>query len=187
MTTEEFDLRFTKTVRQLSNPETYKKVCHEHHLGQPLPSPDKLNKTIALLREILFPGYFGNTSLRANTISHYMGVYIYELFDLLNGEILAGLCLENSNLSIPNLENCKIASREKALSFIEFLPEIRRQLVTDVEATYLNDPAAKNYGEVIFCYPAIRAITNYRVAHKLLQLNVQIKHRYILENANQKC
>ncbi len=47
-------------------------------------------------------------------------------------------------------------------------------MVTDVNATFLNDPAARNFGEVIFCYPAIRAITNYRMAHKLLKLKVPL-------------
>lgn len=49
---------------------------------------------------------------------------------------------------------------------------MRRILATDVEAAYNGDPAAKSYGEVIFCYPAIKAISNYRIAHELLELGV---------------
>ena len=48
---------------------------------------------------------------------------------------------------------------------------------------YLYDPAAKGYGEIIFAYPAIKALTNYRVAHELLKLDVPIIPRIISEMA----
>ena len=64
------------------------------------------------------------------------------------------------------------------------LPEIRRKLVSDVEATFIGDPAARNFGEVIFCYPSIKAITNYRVAHKLYELEIPLIPRFISEMAH---
>ena len=45
-------------------------------------------------------------------------------------------------------------------------------------------PAAKSYGEVIFCYPAIKAISNYRIAHELLELGVPLIPRMITEMAH---
>ena len=38
--------------------------------------------------------------------------------------------------------------------------------------------------EVIFCYPIIRAITNYRIAHELLLLDVPLIPRIITEMAH---
>ena len=61
---------------------------------------------------------------------------------------------------------------------------MRRILATDVEAAYNGDPAAKSYGEVIFCYPAIKAISNYRIAHELLELGVPLIPRMITEMAH---
>ncbi len=61
---------------------------------------------------------------------------------------------------------------------------MRRILATDVEAAYNGDPAAKSYGEVIFCYPAIKAISNYRIAHELLELGVPLIPRIITEMAH---
>ena len=52
-----------------------------------------------------------------------------------------------------------------AAELIRRLPGIRAVLSTDVEAAYLGDPAAGSFGEVISCYPVIKALTNYRVAH----------------------
>ncbi len=184
MNTLEFDNKISQTIQKLSDPKSYQIVCHQHKMGEPLPSIKKLKKIIDLVREILFPGYFGTTSLRTNTTQHYMGVYVDELYELLSEEILAGMCFECQDESINKVEKHQIKAKQVALEFIEFLPEIRRKLVTDVEATYLNDPAARNLGEVIFCYPAIRAISNYRVANKLLQLDVPLIPRFISEMAH---
>lgn len=183
MTTKEFEIKITKTIKELSAPESYTYVCHEHRLGEPLPSITKLSRIIDMVREIIFPGYFGNTSMRPKTTKHYMGVYVDELYELLSEEILAGMCFECEE-EIVDLEDHSLKAKRKALDFIEQLPVIRRQLVCDVEATYLNDPAARNRGEVIFCYPAIRAITNYRMAHKLLELDVPLIPRFISEMAH---
>ena len=43
------------------------------------------------------------------------------------------------------------------------LPEILRVLMTDVEAAYQGDPAAKSFDEVILSYPAFIAISAYRI------------------------
>ncbi len=176
--------KLNRTVDQLADPKTYDMVCHEHRLGEPLPSTEKLAKFVNMTREILFPGYFGNTSLRPDTIRHYMGVYIDEVFELLSEQILAGLCF-----TCEDPENMDIKERSRyaqglASDFISYLPEIRRILVTDVEAAFLGDPAAKSRSEVIFCYPAIRAISNYRIAHRLLELGVPLIPRIIGEMAH---
>jgi serine O-acetyltransferase len=184
MKTKEFDDRIYNTIQKLSDPNSYKTLCHKHLQGEPLPSIINLARIIELVREILFPGYFGNTTLRTNTTTHYIGVYIDELYTLLSGEVLAGLCFECDDESENKITKHTDSAKQVALDFIEFLPEIRKQLGTDVEATFLNDPAARNLGEVIFSYPGIRAILNYRVAHKLLQLGVPLIPRFISEMAH---
>ncbi len=184
MTVQEFEEKINQAVDKLSNPESYEVVCHEHRLGEPLPSNSKLKKIIVMVREILFPGYFGNTTLRPNTTRHYMGVYVDELHELLSGQILAGMCFECPDEQVIRVEKHSGKANRIAVEFIEHLPEIRRKLVGDVNATYLNDPAARNIGEVIFCYPGIRAITNYRIAHKLLELEVPLIPRFISEMAH---
>jgi serine O-acetyltransferase len=73
-----------------------------------------------------------------------------------------------------------------ALLFIDALPEIKRLLYTDVQAMFDNDPAAPNYGEVIFCYPVVKAMTHYRIAHKLHELHVPVIPRIITELAHSK-
>ncbi len=176
--------KINRSVDQLSDPKSYDLVCHEHRLGEPLPSIEKLGKFVNMVREILFPGYFGNTSLRPNTMSHYMGVYVDELFELLSEQILAGLCFTCERPSEIDMEERGRFAQGLAADFIAYLPEIRRKLVADVATAFIGDPAANSRSEVIFCYPAIRAIANYRIAHQLLALGVPLIPRIISEMAH---
>ena len=177
----DIESKLSRTVDMLSDPKTYNLVCHEHRLGEPLPSIEKLGKIVNLIREILFPGYYGDTSLRSNTIRYYTGVYIDELFEMLSEQILAGLCFTCKERGGVDIQERSAYAQKLASDFISFLPEIRRMLVTDVEAIFVGDPAANSQSEVIFCYPTIRAISNYRVAHRLLDLGVPLIPRIITE------
>ena len=49
-----------------------------------------------------------------------------------------------------------------------------------------NDPAAETYGEVIFCYPVVNAMTHYRIAHALHVKNIPVIPRIITEQAHSK-
>ncbi|MGE4586650.1 MAG: serine O-acetyltransferase [Mangrovibacterium sp.] len=176
--------KINRAVEELADPKTYSPVCHDHRLGEALPSTKKLSVIVKMIREIIFPGYYGSTSLRPDTMRHYMGVYVDELFELLSEQILAGLCF-----SCPDAKKMEIMEQSRhaqsiASDFIAYLPEIRRMLVCDVEAAYLGDPATFDRSEVIFCYPAIRAISNYRIAHRLVELGVPLIPRIITEMAH---
>jgi serine O-acetyltransferase len=173
--------KMRSAVEQLANQNSLNLVCHEHRIGEPLPSIDKLKKMVGIIREILFPGYFGNTSLRTNTTKHYIGVYVDELFEILSEQILAGLCFTCQNPEMVDMQERSKFAQSLASDFISFLPEIRRLLVTDVEAAYLGDPAANSKSEVIYCYPTVRAIINHRIAHLLLKLDVPLIPRIISE------
>lgn len=175
---------FQDTINQLANRETFEHICHEHHEGAIMPSSEKLSQIVEKLREIIFPGYFGNIKLDTNKVCYYMGVYVNEVFDLLSEQVFAGLCFACQQ---PDAENIPIYMEKAKLTaskFIQQLPSIRKKLVNDVKAAYEGDPAAISSGEVIYCYPAIRAISSYRIAHALLQLHVPIIPRMISEMAH---
>ena len=175
----------TQAVDELSESESYKGLFHQHKDGEPLPSAKVLYEIIELSRAILFPGYYGNSTINSRTINYHIGVNIEKLFDLLTEQILAGLCFGTTE---GKCNVCSESRREEAArlaaKFISKLPAMRRILATDVEAAYNGDPAAKSYGEVIFCYPAIKAISNYRIAHELLELGVPLIPRMITEMAH---
>jgi serine O-acetyltransferase len=68
--------------------------------------------------------------------------------------------------------------------FLSRLPEVRRLLAKDVRAAFEGDPAATSVDEAIFCYPGVRAISNYRLAHELYTLGVPLIPRLITEQAH---
>ena len=53
-----------------------------------------------------------------------------------------------------------------------------------MEAAYLGDPAAESYAEVISCYPVIKALSNYRIAHALYEIGVPLLPRILTEMAH---
>lgn len=174
----------TQTVDELSESTSYKGLIRQHTDGNPLPSGAMLCEIVELARAILFPGYFGNSTLNSRTINYHIGVNVERLMELLTQQILAGLCSVEENSNQAYGEELRLKAAGLSAQFIARLPQIRRLLATDVEAAYNGDPAATGYGEVICCYPAIKAISNYRIAHQLRQLGVPLIPRIITEMAH---
>lgn len=52
-------------------------------------------------------------------------------------------------------------------------------LLTDLRTIYERDPAARNWLEVLFCYPGFQAIIFHRVAHWLYQMGIPFIPRFI--------
>ncbi|WP_298071438.1 serine acetyltransferase [uncultured Bacteroides sp.] len=174
-----------QTVDKLSESESYKGLFHQHTDGNPLPSGKVLQQIVELTRAIIFPGYFGISNVNSRTLKYHIGIYIEQLFEQLTEQILAGLCFAGDGQEDGYYtEQLRQQAAEKAAGFIATLPEMRHILATDVEAAYNGDPAAHSFGEVISCYPAIRAISNYRMAHRLLCLGVPLIPRIITEMAH---
>lgn len=119
-----------------------------------------------LMRSIVFPEYYPNRDF--------------------SDQILRGLLY--SQLSTVMCKSCEGSNHEcvgrTADTFVEALPEIKRLLLTDVEAALHNDPAVVDAAEVILCYPFVTAMLYYRTAHCLLQLGVPLLPRMLSEMAH---
>ncbi len=167
----------SEIIGKLSEASSLKGLFHEHHDGDPLPSGRALGEVVELCRAILFPGFYGNSTINSHTLAHHIGVGVERLYLLLSEQIRAGLCFECHECG-------QEKARELALRFVSSLPRLRQTLATDVEATFNGDPAAASTGEVISCYPVVKAISNYRIAHELLCLGVRLIPRIITEMAH---
>ncbi len=191
----------TRTVEALSDPESLRGLFHQHQEGNPLPSGKTLEEIMEISRAILFPGYYGVPSVNIHTIQYQIGVYAERLRRLLTEQIHAGLCFasgcatdkavkaekgekeaEPENVS-PD-RNLREEAEATAMRLIARLPEIRQLLATDVVAAYNGDPAAESFGEIISCYPVIKALSNYRLAHELYLLGVPLIPRMLTEMAH---
>ena len=174
----------TRAVDQLSDPASLKGLFHQHQDGNPLPSGKVLEEIIDLSRAIIFPGYYGKSKINKHTIRYHIGMAVERLSKLLEEQILAGLCFCCPNAGKGENTPCKLKAKEMAMQLIADLPEIRKTLATDVEAAFNGDPAAESFGEIISCYPVIKALTNYRIAHRLHTIGVPLIPRIISEMAH---
>jgi serine O-acetyltransferase len=150
---------------------------------QELPSRQVIGGIIESLRSVLFPGYFGFSELKAESLCFHVGSKLDHIRRDLQEQIKRGLCFscEEGPECLPS---CDRKARELTGKFLQGLPKVQRLLALDVKAAYEGDPAAANQDEVIFCYPGLVAITNYRLAHELRLLSVPIIPRIITEAAH---
>jgi serine O-acetyltransferase len=171
-------------VEQLCKVESYQALYRSPKHGENMPSLEAVKELINTVREIIFPGYFENSGMTSENMKYYQGVNIDKLNSILKKQIESCLCFACESDTTDTCSNCNNTASELAAKFILKLPAIRNLLSTDVTAAYNGDPAAKSNGEIIFCYPCIRALTNYRIAHELLCLNVPLLPRIITELAH---
>ena len=181
--TEKTD-KIGKAIDALSDAGSYQLVYHKCPTGEQMISINSIKEIMELLKEILFPGYFGNSTVKADIIKFQIGGNVNRLFSLLTAQIRSGNCFICEQAPELDCNKCGDDTDDIALAFIEKLPLIRELLAKDAQAMYKYDPASKGLGEIIFAYPAIKALTNYRVAHELFRLNIPIIPRIITEMAH---
>ncbi len=148
-------------------------------MDSPLPSVEALREVIRLVKLIVFPGYFDRRYSDRQFRGYHIGVNMEKLFELLREQTALALLFES---------DCRDTVEEKAeeyiLKFVDTLPQVKYLLYTDVKAIFDNDPAVKNYSEVIFCYPVLETMIHYRVAHVLQEMGVPILPRILTEQAH---
>ncbi len=167
---------------------TYDELGTINHLDHcPLPNYDEVIAAIEDLTEILYPGYRRREGLHHGNITYYVGDLIDRLHDRLTTQIGRALRHEAGATSdCETDEDFEALGQAKTLQFLDQLPELREVLATDVQAAYDGDPACQNLDEVIFCYPGLEAITIYRFAHLLHELQIPFIPRMMSEYAHRR-
>lgn len=132
-----------------------------------------LRRAVGLFRSAVFAGYFDPRPVEE---------LLAGLSDILTRQIALAhrTCHDEAGDEAGRL------GEKTAAGLLGRIPELRRRLGTDVQAVFDGDPAATTPEEVILCYPALTAMTHYRLAHALLQLGVPILPRLITEMAPPK-
>lgn len=171
---------------------SYEDIGTINHLGHcPLPSTDAVVDIAGDLKEVLFPGYRRRQNLHLGNVAYHIGDLIDGLHDKLTEQIARAIshaydqehgtdCEKKQQIDFEAL------GQEKTLQFLETIPHIRDLLAADVQAAFDGDPAARNLDEVIFCYPGLEAITVYRIAHELYDLDVPLIPRILTEWAHRE-
>jgi serine O-acetyltransferase len=148
-----------------------------------LPDRDSIIDIIKMLRELLFPGYFGKQYLTAAILENHTGELLINIYDKLNEQMR--LSLKRQELrQFGSTEKAEKTANEITFRFLEKIPAVRDILATDIQAAFDGDPAAEDIDDVIISYPGIFAVTVYRLAHELYLLGVPLIPRMMTEYAH---
>ena len=158
----------TETAEKLASME-------QTRFGESIDRPglkERISKLLFLLRSAMYPNVFGkdtyDVKFLPTTISQYLQQAVVMLYDM-----IGAVMKEERDID-------KIISE-----FIASIPEITETLKTDIRAAYEGDPAARTEEEIMLSYPAFEAISIYRIAHSLHQLQVPLLPRMMTEYAHQ--
>ncbi len=161
------------------------KKCFAHIGDDPIHFSISIKEMIDKFREILFPGYFSKEKIDGANLVYSMGQAVSQLYDILSEQIVHVLrhdCLRNTKACL----ECECTGNKIALKTIKSIPKLRISIAKDTRSVLEGDPAAKSYDEIIFAYPGLYAITVYRIAHILFNLNVPQLPRLMTEYAHSR-
>jgi serine O-acetyltransferase len=153
-----------------------------------LPTRDVIIEAIKLLRQVVYPGYFGKQGLTAENVKFRIGELIVELSEMLYEQVRCCLRyrekLPGADTRGAQCEECDREATSIVANFLDRIPTIREILASDLEASFDGDPAAQSTDETIFCYPGLFAIFVQRLAHEFYQAKVPLLPRIMTEYAH---
>src|SRR5262247_3067157 len=155
----------------------------EHFATTPLPDKASVIRILDDLLEVIYPGYFGRKYVESSNIEYYVGDLLDSIYTRLTQEIYRSVRPDCENAT-DTCDHCRGIAEEQSLLFLQKLAGLRCRLSDDVQAAFDGDPAAKSIDEVIFAYPAIFAITIYRLAHELHLQKIPLLPRIMTEHAH---
>lgn len=147
------------------------------------PQRKMIIKVIDMMRELLFPEYFGQRHLINTTIEFHIGDLLINLHSILHEQIVLALTHQAIGKNQP-LDNVDEKVNEIIYQFFSKIPELRSTIKLDIQAAFDGDPAATSKDEVIFSYPGVFAVSVYRMAHELQLLSVPLIPRIMTEYAH---
>jgi serine O-acetyltransferase len=166
--------------------DSYAQDARGHHINRRyLPSRDEIIEIVQALLQLMYPGYFGRQGLTDQNVSYHVGNLLAMVRDKITCQVGMCLCYQKE-LSGEQSEPGDVSKQARVITkqFLLQLPEIRKQLIADVQAAFDGDPAAVNLDEVILAYPGILAVTIYRLSHALNSMGVLLMPRIMTEWAH---
>ena len=163
--------------------------------GKVVPPNDlQISKLIAYLRQLIFPGFIGPVLINDAQVQAHVTQVTGEVARLLISECEAAFRYWRSTGETGDPDDLKATveticlgkAEEATNQFLKLIPTIREKLALDVQAAFDGDPAARHHDEIILCYPSIRALTVFRLAHELYRLDVPLLPRMMCEVAHRE-
>jgi serine O-acetyltransferase len=148
-----------------------------------LPQREAVLRCVEGIRQVLFPGYFGDIDLHEQSLHYYVGATLDRVLHELTEQVTRAVAFAERH-DFASCAHCAEVAAAAAQKLLARLPEVRRLVASDVEAAYEGDPALKIKEEAIFSYPGVFAVTEQRIAHELHVLGVPLIPRIITEHAH---
>lgn len=179
----EYKENIDRLVKDISYSYRHEQYIIPQNCG-PLPKRDVIIEISKLLRQLLFPGYFGKKNFQCETMEYPVGQLLIHIYEELREQIGLALRHEADLKEESNGEDIAEKANQICYEFLSRIPKIREYLATDVQAAFDGDPAASSKDEIIFSYPGIFAMSIYRLAHELYLLSVPLIPRILSEYAH---
>jgi serine O-acetyltransferase len=162
---------------------SYQTIGGINHVdGKSLPSKATIANVIQDLLRLLFPGFFGDRTVRSLDLELETTALLASVQGQLEGEMRSSF--EYAPPDGTERDNLALLAQEVTTATLAELPRVRELLQTDAEAAFGGDPAALSPDEVIVAYPFIEAIAVQRFAHELYKRNVPLIPRIMTEWAH---
>ena len=156
--------------KNILNDDFYTELFQQQQIKDAVPSNKEITRWAQQLICLLYP-QLSTCVLRSVQA-------VRDMFEELQTELLNIL---NTTTACQDCDN-----KQTAKLFFEQVPELYRLLNTDISAILSGDPAAHTSFEVVRAYPGFYALSFYRIAHVLHQLNVPWVPRILTEHAHSR-
>ena len=131
---------------------------------------------ITLVRQVLLPNYYSGIHV------DNMGAKVEQLHQIMAAQIHRAMfqkCYDKDGTT-----ETRAVAEEYADNVIVRLPQVQAMLAEDVEETYHGDPSATGQDEILLTYPGPLALLIYRIAHRMVELQIPLLPRMITEHAH---
>jgi len=168
-------------------------TCNRCHLRRKsaqgeycLPSRKAVHDVVDALIGILFPGCHGHGPIADGRMDVCLRDELKSTILTLRDQIRMAFEYQCELDECEDCHDCDEKAAAAARYLVESLPAVQEMLQEDIQAAYDGDPAAKSTMEVVMSYPAIQAISTYRIAHLLYRKGVPLIPRIVTELAHSR-
>lgn len=184
--TEWIDEMASETVTRLETCNRCELRRKGRHGEYNLPWRKSVHDVQDVLLGVLFPGCHGHGPAAEETAKAALGTQLASAVRAMRRHIETAFEYQCQSADCEDCDDCARKADDAARCLLESLPGIQELLQEDIEAAYDGDPAAKSTMEVVMSYPAIPAISTYRIAHVLYEEEVPLIPRIMTELAHSR-
>lgn len=135
------------------------------------------------LIQSLFPGCYGKEAVDYADIGFFISNRLRRAASIM-GRLLDNAYKFRCEMECCSSCDCESMATDTVIHMMESMPRLHELLMTDIQAAFDWDPAAKSFNEIILGYPCVEAIATYRLAHELYHRGVPIIPRIMTERAH---